>query len=340
MSSKAYLDMERIIDNGVDGNIYSVVENDGAPTVIIMRGLPGSGKSSIAQTWAFGQEGETGRAVISRDDLRIAFFGEEGALSSEKEMTISEAVEQAISSALARGIDVVVDATHLKRAHMMGVAKVAYTSGASIAVVNVSVPAETCINNIAVRVSFGGRHVNSDVITDMNTRFSGWNEKKNNLTEKDLQDAKPNFAPYRHNSVIDKPTVLFDIDGTLAKMVEGGRSPYDWHRVMEDAPNTPVINQLKINRAAGNEIVIFSGRSDECRKDTEAWLSRHGIEYEALFMRKAGDNRKDDIVKREMLEIVEKNYGPVVGIFDDRNQVVDMFRSVGLTVFQVDYGDF
>ena len=60
------------------------------------------------------------------------------------------------------------------------------------------------------------------------------------------------------------------------------------------------------------------------RPDTEAWLDLYvGVPYEGLFMRPAGDNRKD-----------------AVGVFDDRRQVVRMWRSLGLTVFQVAEGDF
>ena len=35
---------------------------------------------------------------------------------------------------------------------------------------------------------------------------------------------------------------------------------------------------------------------------TERWLVRHEITYDALYMRRAGDRRKDTIVKREIYE--------------------------------------
>lgn len=337
MNSYAYSDMEKIVHDGESGNIYRVTDNGDAPLVIIMRGLPGSGKSSIAHLW---HAGASNRVIVSRDDFRRVLFCDEGALPRDKEAVISDVISSSVSSSILNGMDVVVDATHLRRSHMVGVARTAHDAGASIAVVNVTTPVDVAIANDSLRAKRGGRRVGEEVIKDLNTRFAGWENDSNNLTADSLVSAEQSFAPYHCTSGIDTPTVLFDIDGTLAKMADGGRSPYDWHRVLEDSPNDPVINQLNLNRKAGNAIVIFSGRSDECREDTEKWLAMHNIEYDALFMRKAGDTRKDDIVKREMLEIVEQNYGPVAGIFDDRNQVVDMFRSVGLTVFQVDYGDF
>jgi hypothetical protein len=57
-------------------------------------------------------------------------------------------------------------------------------------------------------------------------------------------------------------------------------------------------------------------------------------------MRKTGDNRKDNIVKREIYEnnILPKYY--VEFVLDDRQQVVDTLRDMGLQVWQVARGDF
>ena len=57
-------------------------------------------------------------------------------------------------------------------------------------------------------------------------------------------------------------------------------------------------------------------------------------------MRKKGDHRKDSIVKKELYEEHIKNRYEVLCVFDDRNQVVDMWREEGLLCCQVYYGDF
>ena len=49
-------------------------------------------------------------------------------------------------------------------------------------------------------------------------------------------------------------------------------------------------------------MILVSGRDEVCRSETEAWLEKHDIEYKALFMRPAGDKRKDTIVKREIFD--------------------------------------
>lgn len=88
-------------------------------------------------------------------------------------------------------------------------------------------------------------------------------------------------------------------------------------------------------------IVFMSGRSEDCRKDTTRWLEEvGGFTNPTLFMRKSRDKRKDSTVKHELFnEHIRDNYC-VKGVFDDRAQVVAMWRAMGLTVFQVADGDF
>jgi len=57
-------------------------------------------------------------------------------------------------------------------------------------------------------------------------------------------------------------------------------------------------------------------------------------------MRATGDNRKDSIVKKEIYEGIIKPVFDVKFVLDDRNQVVEMWRSLGLTVLQVADGNF
>ena len=57
-------------------------------------------------------------------------------------------------------------------------------------------------------------------------------------------------------------------------------------------------------------------------------------------MRKTGDNRKDCVVKREIFDAEIKDKYYIKFILDDRNQVVDMWRKMGLTCLQVADGDF
>lgn len=51
------------------------------------------------------------------------------------------------------------------------------------------------------------------------------------------------------------------------------------------------------------------------------------------------DHRSDEIVKKEMLDDIEKRFN-VIGVFDDRDRVVSMWRENGLQCYQINYGDF
>jgi hypothetical protein len=57
-------------------------------------------------------------------------------------------------------------------------------------------------------------------------------------------------------------------------------------------------------------------------------------------MRKEGDVRKDAIVKGEIYEKNINGKYNVLFVLDDRNQMVEMWRGLGLTCLQVADGDF
>jgi hypothetical protein len=57
-------------------------------------------------------------------------------------------------------------------------------------------------------------------------------------------------------------------------------------------------------------------------------------------MRRRGDKRADFIVKGELLDkIIADGWQPIMA-FDDRNQVVQMWRARGIPCAQVAEGDF
>lgn len=131
---------------------------------------------------------------------------------------------------------------------------------------------------------------------------------------------------------------IVDIDGTLARN-NAGRSPYDESRVHEDDPDD-VIRELVTMLSAHYTIIICSGRTDACKQATQEWLFTHNIPYDHIFMRRSGDNRKDSEVKLEILDNFISPSFTVRGVLDDRQQVVDAWRSRGLKTLQVEPGDF
>ena len=144
--------------------------------------------------------------------------------------------------------------------------------------------------------------------------------------------------------------VLFDLDGTLALIdhrrhfVEKiDKADADWRAFyaacVDDVPNAAVVAAF---HALGihHERWIVSGRSDEVKAETEAWLHRNGIKPERMLMRSARDHQPDTKLKKAWLGDGTIPKDEVLCVFDDRDSVVAMWRAEGLTCFQVAPGHF
>lgn len=134
-------------------------------------------------------------------------------------------------------------------------------------------------------------------------------------------------------------TAVFDVDGTLA--IHVGRGPYEWSKAATDAPNVGVVAVLQALNNDAVTIVYVSGRPEAARTITEDWIDRHIGVKGPLHLRPTNDNRRDAVVKREIYETHIRGSYNVIVVFDDRDQVVEMWRNeLGLTCFQVGYGAF
>jgi len=134
-------------------------------------------------------------------------------------------------------------------------------------------------------------------------------------------------------------TWIFDIDGTIALMGDK-RGPFEEDKVLGDDLNIPVVKILKSLSDAGYRIILMSGRTEGCRNLTEDWLTKWAIPRSELLMRKAGDQRQDSVVKLELFNIHLRYKYNIVGVVDDRMQVVNLWRSLGLMCAQVAPGRF
>lgn len=137
--------------------------------------------------------------------------------------------------------------------------------------------------------------------------------------------------------------IIFDIDGTVA--LRGKRDPHDLSRVGEDLPNVPVMSIARmlafsiVFHIDVVSIVFTTGRKQVAEQQTEMWLDHHfGFEY-TMVMRHNDDNRPDWQVKYDMLQMIAEKYD-IVCVFDDRDQVVKMWRDNDIACFQVAPGDF
>ena len=150
-----------------------------------------------------------------------------------------------------------------------------------------------------------------------------------------------------------KNTIIFDLDGTLAdvsvrkKLATKPNGKMDWDKFLDpdniklDVPNDPVVRMAQLFAEDGFTIIIFSGRSDKTIHITRSWLTRNRVPFHKLVMRDSVTNHfvPDDILKKDMLD-KHLDIDDIFFVVDDRQKVVDMWRSLGLKVFQVDEGNF
>ncbi|MCZ7456724.1 phosphatase domain-containing protein [Streptomyces sp. WMMC940] len=303
------------------------------PVVHVMTGLPASGKTTAARELQAGAEGRMRR--VNLDDLRrmLDVPAPERGRSHAHEQTVLAIQDAAVRAAVEGGFDVVVDNTHLTP-HIPKRLKAAVAGQATFVVHDFTdVPVEECVRRDAGRERAVGEEI-IRILAEKHVKATrgGWR-----LTAEWLND-QPAVEPYAADPAL--PTaVMCDIDGTLA--LRGDRGPYDFTRCEEDLLNVPVRDALgSFRRADGDVIVLLSGRGEEHRERTEAWLARYDVPYDELWMRAAGDHRRDDVVKAELFDRHVRSRFAVRVSLDDRDRVVAVWRRMGLPTWQVNYGTF
>lgn len=307
-------------------------------TLYITIGLPASGKSTWAKKLVYDNPGVYKR--VNKDDLRAML--DVSHWSNGNEQFVLDTRDYIVREALKQGKSVIVDDTNLNEKHQERLELLVshVNRGIDIELVFFDVSVEDCVKRDSQRT--GTAKVGAKVIRSMSKSFelrkAGLTASKFKVTTfQVVPQSVTTVEPMKYDPSL--PTcVIYDIDGTVAKMTH--RSPFDWSRVHEDSVNEPVADLVRAYWLTGCPVFAVSGRDGSCRGLTENWLRANDIPFDGLFMRPAGDMRKDSLVKMEIFENQFKGKYNIRFVLDDRNQVVQMWRSLGLTCFQVADGDF
>ena len=284
----------------------------------MLKGLPASGKSTWAKEQVRLSKGKTKR--VNKDDLRAMI--DDGEWSKDNEKFILSVRDSVIVDALFQHKDVIVDDTNLAPKHEKDLRHIASELDAEFEVKWFDTPLAECIRRDMLRPNPVGKKVIRHFYEQI----------------KDLYEPKIEHNPNLPDCII------VDIDGTLAHM--NGRSPYDYTKVNTDVVDPVVADIVRRYRTVDIMeenplyVIIVSGREDSCKEVTKQWLEDNYIPYDELHMRKADDDRDDRIVKKEIFDAWIKDRYNVKFVLDDRNRVVEMWRSLGLKVLQVGEGDF
>ena len=91
-----------------------------------------------------------------------------------------------------------------------------------------------------------------------------------------------------------------------------------------------VVNGLWVS---GFSVIILTGRSYEVKSESIYWLQKYGVHYDHIIMRRHDDNRKDTIIKEEVLRAI--GLENIVCAFDDSPSVIPFLRNLGITTYAV-----
>lgn len=299
-------------------------------TVYLLKGLPGSGKSTRAKEM---MAQNSNLARVNKDDIRLmtALKAKDDKDRKPKrwESLAVEIERAAAREMLERGFDVVVDDTNLNPKHEEFFTQLARDHKAAFEIIDLlDVPIQECIRRDAKRP----QSVGSSVIYGM-AAHNGLVQTQNKKFE------------------CEGEYIICDIDGTLANIdhrlhyIKNINNDNEWRKdwntffdsCIHDEPRNEIVSLVK-DSYKGYPVVLVTGRPESIRHLTVEWLNGWGIEYDALLMREAGDRRPDYIVKAEILaNYLERDKVKVV--IDDRPRVVTMWREANLDVINVGTGE-
>jgi predicted kinase len=309
-------------------------------TVLMLRGIAGAGKSTFARDLMNRERDRWMR--VNQDDIRMMLFPSQYTFTDDNEALVKRIHDDALRSLLTAGHDVIVDNTNLVARATRRTHSIAEEIGDVTVVEKVfHVDLAEALARNALRE--GRARVPDNIVTSMFKRAKG------------LKDSTTYYeprctVPMQQDSSLPK-AIICDLDGTLALI--GDRSPYDASQCEKDAPNVAVIECVMKMWQSGHRIIFVSGREDKYREQSVAFINRHCIDTDDqlihstswaidfdLHMRATGDFRKDAIIKAEIFEKHIAGKYNVSFVCDDRNQVVQMWRQMGLTCFQCAEGNF
>jgi predicted kinase len=279
------------------------------PKLKMMKGLPGSGKSTFAKQFVK-DSGNAGR--INRDDLRAMVF--DNVWSGKREDVIVQ-IEKAIAEVLLKNkLTPVIDDTNLTKKHEVLWGQfskdfgISYSTGVVFEIEDTKTDLETCVERDSTRPKPVGKAIIHRMALDAG------------------------MIPFG-----EKQIILVDLDGTLC---DGSHREHflqsekkNWYAYFlemgNDAPIEFVIQWVK-ELAKDYTICIVSGRPDTYQNLTISWLDKYAVPYDYLFMRRGNDSRPDTETKFDILAKLPKEQ--IFFSIDDRPCIIDLWRKNGVKV--------
>lgn len=137
--------------------------------------------------------------------------------------------------------------------------------------------------------------------------------------------------------------VIFDIDGTLANVQELRWKYLEPHTRITKykdmnafhsgsvnvEPNHWVAEDARSWHELGVHVLAVTARKAMWRHHTAMWLAINDIPTHRLYMRGNKDDRKDALVKRDILTVIRQEFD-VVHAYDDNPSIIELWESQGI----------
>jgi predicted kinase len=303
------------------------------PKLILMVGPPGSGKSTLAKSLIYddGDHG-LGTVYVNQD-------------SQQKEGHLIR-----FNQALGLGKNIIIDRMGFSKAQRDRYLDPAKVKGYETEIVVLHQPYRVCLERCLARTGHETIKDETSARAALATFFGKYERVQDSEADKVTR-----IWPEGHKPL----AVISDLDGTLCNVdhrLHFVRKPKgdkkDWKsffdNIIYDGLNKWCADIL--NAMSKEHIIVYcSGRPDDRRSDTVAWLQENdlfdfengGPNYDFhLYMRPRNDSRDDSIVKEIILDFeILTRFTPYFFI-DDRKRVFEMWRRRGFTCLACANGDF
>ena len=288
--------------------------------LIIMRGLPGSGKSTWAKAWV--NEDPINRVRLNWDDMRN-MMGPYWIPERENTGILKELREKFLKHMMERNWDIVCDNMNLNPKEIEfyeNIVKEFNEDGHpyTIEFKDFFIPVEECIRRDAMRANPIGEKTIKSLFHKYMPLIVGSEHRKK-------IESQPTYRA-------DKPDcIIVDMDGTLAFNLSGRSFFDDIDMIKYDTPLLATVSILRAMKMTGTcNIFIVTGRSEKSREATEVWLAENNIPFDKVFMREDGDYSHSQDFKQKVYEDNIKNNYNVLFVLDDDTKCIEMYQEQGL----------
>lgn len=324
--------------------------------LIIMHGLPGSGKSTIARGIA--EKDPHNTVIVERNELRTMMFGAKyhtHTPDKKSEQQVTHVQQDLIKKGLEAGKTVINSDTNLNPRFLSQMFQIADKYHADVEQKYVDVPVDVAKERNRLRGEKGERFVPENIIDSMAERAY---DDEGHLKEFVVGKNNNVFAVSHHtkgsriidefneelskmNPMLNKTVVVLDMDGTLFDnhsdsvkfLKNGGKKDFPaFYRAIADAPvNEDVRNLVNKMRSDDNlNIVAVTGRSDDYAGFLVDAIRRSGANISRLIMKRQGDMRSSSFHKADTVKKLRQEGYIICHAIDDRTEDLEMFNRSGI----------